>query len=136
MVNTTKPPPTAPRSRLDGDGLLGMFLSALHLLERNVDKINALNVFPVPDGDTGTNMYLTLRSVVEESRPLQGASSAAVSRKMADVALMASTLLCTPPERPIWVGVGLHRMSRPDTVLGPPCPARWLILGSWRTVTS
>lgn len=88
MVNTTKPPPTAPRSRLDGDGLLGMFLSALHLLERNVDKINALNVFPVPDGDTGTNMYLTLRSVVEESRPLQGASSAAVSRKMADVALM------------------------------------------------
>ena len=87
-MNTTKPPPTAPRSRLDGDGLLGMFLSALHLLERNVDKINALNVFPVPDGDTGTNMYLTLRSVVEDSRPLQGASSAAVSRKMADVALM------------------------------------------------
>jgi DAK2 domain fusion protein YloV len=87
-LNTTKPPPTAPRSRLDGDGLLGMFLSALHLLERNVDKINALNVFPVPDGDTGTNMYLTLRSVVEDSRPLQGASSAAVSRKMADVALM------------------------------------------------
>ena len=67
---------------------MGMFLSALQLLERNVDKINALNVFPVPDGDTGTNMYLTLRSVVEESRPLQGSSSAAVSRKMADVALM------------------------------------------------
>ena len=87
-MNTTNPTLTAPRSRLDGDGLLGMFLSALHLLERNVDKINALNVFPVPDGDTGTNMYLTLRSVVEESRPLQGASSAAVSRKMADVALM------------------------------------------------
>ena len=87
-MNKTKPTPTVPRSRLDGDGLLGMFLSALHLLERNVDKINALNVFPVPDGDTGTNMYLTLRSVVEDSRPLQGATSAAVSRKMADVALM------------------------------------------------
>jgi hypothetical protein len=87
-VNKTNPTPTVPRSRLDGDGLLGMFLSALHLLERNVDKINALNVFPVPDGDTGTNMYLTLRSVVEDSRPLQGATSAAVSRKMADVALM------------------------------------------------
>ncbi|MEM7288035.1 MAG: hypothetical protein AAF480_16915, partial [Actinomycetota bacterium] len=34
------------------------------------DAINALNVYPVPDGDTGTNMSLTLRSVVEE---LEGA---------------------------------------------------------------
>ncbi len=88
MVKSTNPTPTAPRSRLDGDGLLGMFHSALKLLERNVVSINALNVFPVPDGDTGTNMYLTLRSVVDQTRPLQGATTADVAEKMADVALM------------------------------------------------
>ncbi|MCB8936478.1 MAG: DAK2 domain-containing protein, partial [Candidatus Promineofilum sp.] len=31
-------------------------------LEQNRDHVNALNVFPVPDGDTGTNMLLTMRS--------------------------------------------------------------------------
>ena len=35
-------------------------------LETNIDTINALNVFPVPDGDTGTNMVLTLRSINEQ----------------------------------------------------------------------
>ena len=87
-MKTKNVTPTAPRNRLDGDGLIGMFHSALKLLERNVDSINALNVFPVPDGDTGTNMYLTLRSVVEGTRPLQGATTADVAEKMADVALM------------------------------------------------
>ncbi|MFB9330552.1 DAK2 domain-containing protein [Paenibacillus aurantiacus] len=37
-------------------------------LHRNVDHVNALNVFPVPDGDTGTNMNLTMTSGVQELR--------------------------------------------------------------------
>jgi len=36
-------------------------------LERNKDRVNALNVFPVPDGDTGTNMYLTLTAALREA---------------------------------------------------------------------
>src|SRR5205807_3141280 len=40
--------------------------SALAWLQANQDLINDLNVFPVPDGDTGSNMYLTLRSAVED----------------------------------------------------------------------
>ncbi|NLJ72097.1 MAG: DAK2 domain-containing protein [Syntrophomonadaceae bacterium] len=36
-------------------------------LEHNRDKVDLLNVFPVPDGDTGTNMYLTLLSAVKEA---------------------------------------------------------------------
>ncbi len=36
-------------------------------LEHNKDKVDLLNVFPVPDGDTGTNMYLTLQSAVKEA---------------------------------------------------------------------
>jgi hypothetical protein len=39
---------------------------ALYNLNRKKDFVNKLNVFPVPDGDTGTNMYLTLKTAVEE----------------------------------------------------------------------
>ena len=43
-----------------------MLVQATSLLESKVDEINALNVFPVPDGDTGTNMFLTMKSIVDE----------------------------------------------------------------------
>ncbi len=45
-----------------GGQLRELFLAATDWLETNVPAVNALNVFPVPDGDTGTNMLLTLRS--------------------------------------------------------------------------
>jgi DAK2 domain fusion protein YloV len=67
-----------------------MYATATLLLERNVEAINALNVFPVPDGDTGTNMYLTLREVMEKTGPLRGSSSAEVSEAMARAALMGA----------------------------------------------
>ena len=42
-------------------------LSAFHAaLEDHKESINRLNVYPVPDGDTGTNMFLTVASVLEE----------------------------------------------------------------------
>lgn len=43
-----------------------MILSGARMLEINRAKVDALNVFPVPDGDTGTNMSLTLQSAVKE----------------------------------------------------------------------
>lgn len=43
-----------------------MFLGASNLLDKNKDYINSMNVFPVPDGDTGLNMSMTLRSAVTE----------------------------------------------------------------------
>lgn len=48
-----------------GQDLKGAFAAAVLELERRRDAINALNVFPVPDGDTGTNMLLTMRAAVE-----------------------------------------------------------------------
>lgn len=45
---------------LDGRGLSAMLLNGYRNLIRNVELINDLNVFPVPDGDTGTNMARTL----------------------------------------------------------------------------
>ncbi len=56
-----------PRRSCDGAGLLTAFRSAVAALEANVEEINALNVFPVPDGDTGTNMLATVRAALDEA---------------------------------------------------------------------
>ncbi len=49
---------------LDGTALLSWGRSTLAALERHRDEINALNVFPVPDSDTGTNLLSTMRAAV------------------------------------------------------------------------
>jgi len=51
---------------IDGAEFTSMALAAAERLHANVQQVNALNVFPVPDGDTGTNMNLTLTSGVDE----------------------------------------------------------------------
>lgn len=51
---------------LDGHSLKQMILSGAYELERNKEMVNKLNVFPVPDGDTGTNMSATMMSAVTE----------------------------------------------------------------------
>ena len=51
---------------INGAMLKSMILTAAKLLEANRANIDALNVFPVPDGDTGTNMSLTIQSAVKE----------------------------------------------------------------------
>ncbi|MCJ7605416.1 MAG: DAK2 domain-containing protein, partial [Dehalococcoidales bacterium] len=52
---------------LAGQELRDMFSAATSWLEKSAADIDALNVFPVPDGDTGTNMMLTMRSTMEEA---------------------------------------------------------------------
>ena len=51
--------------QLRGQDLQAAFSAATSCLEEYRDAVNALNVFPVPDGDTGTNMLLTMRSAVQ-----------------------------------------------------------------------
>jgi DAK2 domain fusion protein YloV len=51
---------------LDGDGLRSVVLAFRDGLRAHREAINRLNVYPVPDGDTGTNMTLTMESVVSE----------------------------------------------------------------------
>ena len=53
-------------SAIDARLLARMFFSGAASLEANKEWINELNVFPVPDGDTGTNMTLTIKSAVKE----------------------------------------------------------------------
>ena len=80
----------AAKQRLDGGDLRAMFSTAVHLLEANVEAINALNVFPVPDGDTGINMFLTLQDSVAGTHALEGGRADEVARVLADGALKAA----------------------------------------------
>ncbi len=73
-----------------GQALREMFAAATVRLERNATEINALNVFPVPDGDTGTNMLLTMRATLEEASRSPDHSASAISRAMARGALMGA----------------------------------------------
>ncbi|MGH2949501.1 MAG: DAK2 domain-containing protein [Solirubrobacteraceae bacterium] len=55
-------------SRCDGPALLRALEAAGRSLERSVDEVNDLNVYPVPDGDTGTNMLHTVQSALTYAR--------------------------------------------------------------------
>jgi DAK2 domain fusion protein YloV len=75
---------------LNGQVLREMFVAATGWLEKSAPDIDALNVFPVPDGDCGTNMLLTMRSSVEESYRAPDHSVSAVAQAMAKGALMGA----------------------------------------------
>ena len=51
---------------INGAAFRKMILSGASLLEQNKKLVDSLNVFPVPDGDTGTNMFLTIKSAANE----------------------------------------------------------------------
>lgn len=67
-----------------------MFAAGTSWLEKSVPDINAINVFPVPDGDTGTNMFLTMRAVIEEADRVSDHSVSTISKAMAQGALMGA----------------------------------------------
>ena len=54
------------QTKIDGLLFREMFMAGAALLEKNKEAVDALNVFPVPDGDTGTNMTLTAQAAVKE----------------------------------------------------------------------
>jgi DAK2 domain fusion protein YloV len=61
----TTPTAAVERTRATGDDLRAALQSASAWLSANAERVNALNVFPVPDGDTGTNMSMTLQAAVD-----------------------------------------------------------------------
>ena len=74
----------------NGQDLREMFAAATTWLEKSASDIDALNVFPVPDGDCGTNMLLTMRSSIEEAYRAPDQSASAVAQAMARGALMGA----------------------------------------------
>ncbi|MFC1907796.1 DAK2 domain-containing protein [Chloroflexota bacterium] len=77
-------------STTSGQDLREMFAAATTWLEKSASDIDALNVFPVPDGDTGTNMLLTMRSTMEEAYRAPDRNASAVAQAMANGALMGA----------------------------------------------
>src|SRR3989338_4267684 len=75
---------------INGRELKEMLATATSWLEKSASDIDALNVFPVPDGDTGTNMLLTMRSSVEEAYRVTDPSASAVAQAIAKGALMGA----------------------------------------------
>ncbi len=76
--------------RIDGSLLKQMIINGTVNLENNSDKIDQLNVFPVPDGDTGTNMKLTLTSGAKEIKNIDSKSIYEVARKLSRGLLMGA----------------------------------------------
>lgn len=73
-----------------GSQLKKMAQAGLVWLEENYQHVNALNVFPVPDGDTGTNMLLTMRSAVARVGSLDENHVGKVAGQLAQGALMGA----------------------------------------------
>ncbi|MUK89474.1 DAK2 domain-containing protein [Ornithinibacillus sp. L9] len=76
--------------KLDGITFSQMVLSGAHHLTNNAKKIDALNVFPVPDGDTGTNMNLSMTSGANEVKKIKSENISEVAQSFSKGLLMGA----------------------------------------------
>ena len=95
------------------------FPAAAKVVADKSEEINKLNVFPVPDGDTGTNMSLTLETVVENLANLPiGAAGAEIRKAITTGALMGargnSGVITSQILRGVAEGRGVVGVRRPD----------------------
>jgi hypothetical protein len=74
----------------NGPALKKMFALGTAWLEKAAPDINAINVFPIPDGDTGTNMLLTMQSAIGEANQNPDRDACSVAKSMASGALMGA----------------------------------------------
>ena len=72
---------------IDARMFAGMFLAGAKNLEAKKEWINELNVFPVPDGDTGTNMTLTIMSAAKEVSALENPDMASLCKAISSGSL-------------------------------------------------
>ncbi len=75
---------------LDGPRLRRSLLAAADWVEAGREELNRINVFPVPDGDTGTNFAMTLRATAERVRALRHDALPAVSKAMAEACIFGA----------------------------------------------
>jgi len=79
---------------LDGAGLRGALITSAEYVNRHRADLNRINVFPVPDGDTGTNLALTVGSIAEQLRRNTDTSLGVVARAAADAGIMGARGNC------------------------------------------
>lgn len=92
-------------STIDGHLVKQLFGSGLAWLEINKDRVNGLNVFPVPDGDTGTNMWLTMRHAYNEVAHIEEPHVGRLTRSVADGALRGARGNSGVILSQLWAGV-------------------------------
>lgn len=80
--------PTA--DTITGAQLKAMFAAGRDWLALHADAVNALNVFPVPDGDTGVNMLLTMQSALKRSAGLPADHAGRLALRVAEDALLGA----------------------------------------------
>jgi uncharacterized protein len=88
--NEAETAPSVGLAVIDGPTLARAFVGGAAALRRQAGALNAINVFPVPDGDTGTNMSLTMRAAVDAAERAGDASVAAVAKAASQGALMGA----------------------------------------------
>lgn len=76
--------------KINGHDFYNMVVNASNRLLEESEYVNSLNVFPVPDGDTGTNMSATFKAAVKEIENLNSNSIGETSKKLAKGALMGA----------------------------------------------
>jgi DAK2 domain fusion protein YloV len=103
----------------DGAGLLAAYRAAVDNLAAHVDEVNALNVFPVPDGDTGSNMLATVRAALAEAEGISDQSADRIAAAISFGALMGargnSGVIASQIFRGMAEGLGgKHHFNGPD----------------------
>src|SRR5438477_5265802 len=111
--------PTGPDESWGGQELKRAFAAGAAWLARNTESINALNVFPVPDGDTGTNMALTMQAAINQVADSPSHSAVEIAAGISHGALMGargnSGVICSQIWRGFAEGIaGKERIAARD----------------------
>ena len=109
---------------INGAGFRRLILNAAAAIELNKQALNELNVFPVPDGDTGTNMSMTINAAAADLRKLEdpslekaaGAAASAMLRGASPQALQRDLLMDLQE---------LSGTNALDHILVSPCPDKF-----------
>jgi dihydroxyacetone kinase-like predicted kinase len=110
MFNTENADKTV--KTLDGRDLKDMLVFAVERLAKSEEELNALNVFPVPDGDTGRNMLLTMCSGLEEAQRSNESSVADILEKVAYGALLGARGNSGVILSQIWKGMSVSAQEK------------------------
>jgi len=90
QVKPQSPEPLPTLKTIGGQELKALFAASTAWLEWHAAYINSLNVFPVPDGDSGTNMLLTMQAALKEVDPSPEHSAAAIFKTLSHGALLGA----------------------------------------------
>lgn len=111
---------------VDGYLIKQLLGSGLVWLDRNKEKVNQLNVFPVPDGDTGTNMFLTMRHAYKEVADMETNHVGDLAAALAEGALKGARGNSGVILSQLWAGVA-------DALRGEPMLNAELLVAACRS---